>query len=205
MKTLICLLAVACSASCACARPMVNKSAEAKGFLLEKREVPNLRMSYIKPSRWVAVNAKKEKCGYVSSIAQRLWRSEDETEILVEAGIFGSREDALRAAEYRVKELTTRKNLKEKMLKGGQLPGQSKGDRVWGLWDPPETDEKANRCLRIGPVSTFAAVIFVKKDVCVQVTSENRRKSVEISELEQLAKKIATKIKPRPEAAGEKK
>ncbi len=202
MRTLICLLVVVCLAVPACAKPVLNKSAEAKGFLLEKSDVPALKMTRLKPSRWLISDGSDGGYSYVSSVEQRWWKSGDRTAVLVEAGIFPAQTDALKAAELRVKQLKVRKSLEEKMLKGGQLPGQSKGDRVWGLWDPPEPDKPRDRCRNIGPISTFGAVVFVKKEVCIEVSAESEVTSVSLDDLAQLAKKIATKIKPRPEAAG---
>ena len=203
MRILAYFLVVVCLAGGVWAKPVLDKSDEARAYLLEQKDVPILKMNYLKPSRWL-ISSGKEGYRYVDSVRQRWWRSIDRTEILVEAGIFPSRQDALQAAEFRVKELKMRKGLQDQMLKGGQLPGQAKGDRVWGLLDPPEPDKPEDRCHNIGPMSRFAAVVFVKKEVCIEVTAESMATNVDLGDLEQLAKKIAVKIKPANEPPGQK-
>lgn len=202
MRTLICSVLACCLAGAVCAKPILNESGKAKGYLLEQKDVPELMMSVVRPAQWFVARGANGKMAYVGSVAQRWWRAADQTEIVVEAGIFPSQTEALQAAQLKVDELKQRQFLQEQVLKGGQLPGQAKGDRAWGLWDPPETQQKPNRCMNIGPKSAFAAVVFVKKEVAVCVTANSGISNVDLSDLEQLAKKIATKIKAQNEPPG---
>jgi len=125
---------------------------------------------------------------------QRWWKAGDRLEVIAEVGVFPSREDALKAADLKVKDLKERDKLQEQALKGGNMPGHAKGDHSWGLIDPPEPNEEVNACRHIGPLSTFASVLFVKKDVCVQVSVSSIDTNVSLDDMERLARKIATKI-----------
>jgi hypothetical protein len=186
-------------AGAVCAKPVVDKADEAKGYLLEKPEIPGWVQSFTKLSEWRFVREPKTPPVTVGSVVQRWWHRTDEAEVIVEAAMFPSQADALLAAEQRVNDLTRTRFLEPKMLKGGQLPGQGKGDRVWGLFDPPETTGKMNPSLNKAPITQFAAVVFVKKEVAVHVSSHSYRKSINLDDLEHLAKKIALKIKTAPQ------
>ena len=204
MRVFLCVLVTVLLISPVLAKPILDKSGEAKGYLLERNDVPELKLTYLRPSRWYFSAGGDKKFAYVASLTQRWWRPADYTEILVEVGIFPSQVDALQAAELRVNTLKKKGRVQDQSLKGGQLPGQAKGDRVWGLWDPPEPGEKPDPGKGVAPISMFGTVVFVKQEVCVQVTARNMTNAVSLDDLEQLAKKIAVKIKPANEPPGQK-
>lgn len=196
MRILLLGLAMLFCLGAVCAEPSPERMKEMSDFMLKKSDMPAFKMTSNFATEWIMTL--EDESGtkvIVPSLSQRWWRQGTNTEIIIEACVFENQEDALCAAEERVEYLKTRFYLEDKVLKGGKLPGQAQGDRAWGLWDPPETGAKPNACRRVGPRSSMAVVVFVKKNICVQIKIESSTISVDLEDMEKLAKKIAENIK----------